>query len=193
MKRLLTAFLLVSLIFTLMISPVFGEKIIQVERKDAPSFLGYAQDRLIVVMKPQAGNIKATMSSNAIAVIGDAEFDKISNRFAVSAISKQFGKALTGPLSRYHKVILGAGTLDAAYEAYRQHPLVEKVEKVGIHSMFATPNDGYFDPYQWYHNQTSDHDIDSPEAWDIQTGADATIVAILDSGTRYYHPDLERC
>ncbi len=74
-------------------------------------------------------------------------------------------------------------------EAYRNHPMVERVEPIGIHAMYATPNDFYYS-YQWHLNQASDHDIDAPEAWDIEAGSDATVVAILDSGTRYYHPDL---
>ncbi len=190
MKRLFTAFILVSLVLATMASPVLADNIKKIERKNAPSFLGYAQDRLIVVMKPQADDIKANLNPQAVAIIGDTQFDAISQRFAVSGIKKQFATAKTGPLSRYHKVKLEAGTLDEAYEAYSNNPLVERVEKVGMHSMYATPNDSYFDPYQWYHNQTNDDDIDSPEAWNIQTGADATIVAIMDSGTRYYHRDL---
>ena len=67
--------------------------------------------------------------------------------------------------------------------------MVEKVEPIGVHAMYATPNDFYYS-YQWHLNQVSDHDIDAPEAWDVEVGADATVVAILDSGTRYYHPDL---
>ena len=94
-------------------------------------------------------------------------------------------------LSRYYKIQFnGPHDLQAVMAAYAADPTVDHVEPIGIHPMYATPNDGYYDPYQWYHNQTSDHDIDSPEAWDIQTGSDNLIIALLDSGVRYYHPDL---
>ena len=33
-------------------------------------------------------------------------------------------------------------------------------------------------------------DIDAPEAWDIQNGDPSIIVAVLDTGVRYYHKDL---
>jgi subtilisin family serine protease len=60
------------------------------------------------------------------------------------------------------------------------------------------PNDPRF-PYLWgMHNTgqtggTEDADIDAPEAWDIATGVPETsdvIVAIIDSGIDYLHPDL---
>ena len=37
---------------------------------------------------------------------------------------------------------------------------------------------------------TPDADIDAPEAWDLNTGSRGTVVAVVDSGIAYDHPDL---
>jgi PKD repeat protein len=162
--------------------------------KGIPSFLGYVPDRFIVVtnLEIDPGNIQKVQATG-VPHIGEAEFDRISDRFAVTRIQKQFHgaaqRAGAVELAKYHKITISAGDLESAMDAYRKHPRVERVEPIGIHSMYATPSDFYYS-YQWHLNQASDHDIDAPEAWDIEVGQDNTIVAILDSGTRYYHPDL---
>ncbi len=51
------------------------------------------------------------------------------------------------------------------------------------------PNDPSFST-QWSLNQTSDVDIDAPEAWDITTGSSSVVVGVIDSGIDYLHQDL---
>lgn len=60
----------------------------------------------------------------------------------------------------------------------------------------AIPNDAQF-PSQWGLNNTKqgdyyteDADIDAPEAWDLTTGNRNTVIAVIDSGVDYTHPDL---
>jgi PKD repeat protein len=185
-------FITVFLILFLLSASVWADGIKKVEQPQGiPSFLGYVPDRLIVVMKSDIGELNVQTTTRGVAYIGELEFDKISSQFAVSSIERQFpgSERKSAELARYYKVTFDAGTLKDAMEAYGNHPMVEKVEPIGIHAMYAVPSDFYYS-YQWHLNQTSDHDIDAPEAWDTEAGADAVIVAILDSGTRYYHPDL---
>jgi PKD repeat protein len=174
-----------------------ADQIKQVEQpKGIPSFLGYVQDRFVMVLKEDLGRPRMQAASNGVIHIGDTEFDRLSDQFAVSNIKQQFPGAgegrMTGgaSLANYYKVSFSEGSLEDAMAAYRDNPLVETVEPIGIHAMFATPNDTYYSPYQWFLSQTNDDDVDAPEAWDIQTGSTSTIIALLDSGTRYYHPDL---
>jgi len=62
------------------------------------------------------------------------------------------------------------------------------------------PNDTYFGQLWGLSNSgqminsrpsTDDADIDAPEAWDISTGSDTTIIAIVDDGVDYLHEDLQ--
>ena len=161
-----------------------------------PSFLGYVPDEFIVVLKPDAGEFGARSASGTRVHVGNPGLDGLADRFAVSGIRRQFPgvesdtRSSGGDLAAYHKVRIGSGMLEEAMAAYRNHPWVERVEPIGIHAMYAMPNDPDFATLQWYQSQASDHDVDSPEAWDLETGDSTVIVAIIDSGTRYYHPDL---
>ncbi len=53
-----------------------------------------------------------------------------------------------------------------------------------------TPNDFYFSS-QWALNQSTDHDIDAPEAWNLHPGTNNVTIAILDTGVDLDHPDLQ--
>lgn len=53
----------------------------------------------------------------------------------------------------------------------------------------ALPNDEFF-PLMWGLSQPNDIDINMPEAWDISTGSNKTVVAVIDTGVDYNHSDL---
>jgi hypothetical protein len=53
----------------------------------------------------------------------------------------------------------------------------------------AIPNDPFFST-QWSLHQANDVDINLPEAWSITTGSATTLIAVIDSGIDYNHPDL---
>ncbi len=59
------------------------------------------------------------------------------------------------------------------------------------------PNDTSFGQQWALHNtgQTeggvADADVDGPEAWDDETGSENVVIAVIDTGIKYNHPDLE--
>jgi len=62
-------------------------------------------------------------------------------------------------------------------------------------ALLTIPDDSRFDELWGMHNtaQTGgivDADIDAPQAWDIATDANDIIVAVIDTGVDYTHPDL---
>ncbi len=65
----------------------------------------------------------------------------------------------------------------------RRNPAVEYAEPNYISHTTATPNDDFFD-FQWHYAA-----INLPQAWDITTGSEDVVVAVIDTGV-VIHPDL---
>jgi subtilisin family serine protease len=80
-------------------------------------------------------------------------------------------------------------SVTAAAAAFEQHPEVLYAEPNRLHKLSAIPNDARFNEL-WGLNQGNDADIDAPEAWNTTTGSSNVIVAVVDSGVAYDHPDL---
>ena len=78
-------------------------------------------------------------------------------------------------------------------------PRVEYAEPNFLIRLESAPADPRY-PIQWSLNNTGqivsgrrgieDSDIDAPEAWDIITGRPEVVVAVIDSGVDFSHPDL---
>ncbi len=76
--------------------------------------------------------------------------------------------------------------VELAELSYRPVPHRDKTRQ----TTSLIPNDPQFDQQWHYHNPSTDVDIDLPEAWDIRTGSPDVIVAIMDTGLDFDHPDL---
>ena len=90
-------------------------------------------------------------------------------------------------------------TVEQALEVLESDPGVEYAEPNYYCYATATPDDTHFTNLWGLHNTgqsvngtsgTPDADIDAPEAWDITTGSSDVIIAVIDSGLDYNHPDL---
>jgi subtilisin family serine protease len=91
-------------------------------------------------------------------------------------------------------------SVEEALEIYRSDPDVEYVEpNYYRYATATTPVDTFFTRL-WGLNNTGQNvngttgtveaDIDAIEAWDITTGSNNVVVAVIDSGVDYNHPDL---
>ncbi|MBD3334918.1 MAG: PKD domain-containing protein, partial [Candidatus Eisenbacteria bacterium] len=162
-----------------------------IDRPAVPNEPAWVGDTFIAVLSHAAGTPAAVDYTRGQSS-GVAELDRLAAETGVSQMRPQFPGAAQRaiePLARHYKIHLREGRLEAAMEAYAGHPLVARVEPIGIHPVLATPNDGFYGD-QWHLDQSSDHDMDAPEAWNVETGQPAVVVAMLDTGVRYYHKDL---
>ncbi len=80
-------------------------------------------------------------------------------------------------------------SVEETVDAYQALDMVEYAEPNYIFRTTATPDDSYYST-QWGLNHAGDYDIDAPEAWDIETGSNTVVVAVIDTGIDYDHPDL---
>ncbi len=156
-------------------------------------------DEFIVEFGVDATDTLEAMGFGGEGRVGIDSLDLVCERHGVKFIRKQFqsrppkeldARALPD-LSGYTVVMidLTVTTLEAAMADFRANPLVRQVQPIGIHPIYGTPNDSSF-ASQWHLQQTSDKDIDAPEGFDIQNGDPSKIVAVIDTGVRYYHKDL---
>ena len=86
---------------------------------------------------------------------------------------------------------------DAIADLSARQDLVRQVEPDMVMRTESFPNDPKWNE-QWSLHNTGQRsgrinaDIDAPEAWSIQTGSTNVIVAVVDTGVDYNHPDLQK-
>ena len=71
-----------------------------------------------------------------------------------------------------------------------QDPSIASCEPNYIRRLSRVPNDKGFDQQLGFMDRDGKVDINAPEAWNYTTGSSDQVVAIIDSGINYHHPDL---
>lgn len=128
---------------------------------------------------------------------GIQEFDQLLDELNVNRIKEQFPNAKekvyrgrTIKLANWYKFFFkNEVDVNSVIETLSNVNGIQEVQPIGIHSVIKTSNDPKR-PDQWHLDQANDHDIDIEDAWDIETGNTDIIVAIFDTGVRYFHKDL---
>jgi subtilisin family serine protease len=128
---------------------------------------------------------------------GLAELDRLLQKFDAESLVRQFpgskmrmyrGRRID--LSGWHVIKFKKEmAVEKVAEAFKKISGVIDAQPIGIHAVNRLPNDPFL-PDQWHLDRTSGPDIAAPEAWDFETGRADIVVAVLDTGVRWFHKDL---
>jgi len=167
----------------------------------------FVPNEILIGLKPEAVSqlTQPDTRSDAVGVasLGIASLDRLSRRYHVQAIVPLFDEispadqiAQNYGLDGIYKVVVPMGVdIFAMIADYSADPAVAYAEPNRIYEVTGIPNDPDFRRQWGLHNtgQTggrADADIDAPEAWDITTGSPSVLIAVVDTGVDYNHPDL---
>jgi len=121
-------------------------------------------------------------------------------RGLVDTVAAELGLQRVGPrrspsLKTERLRLVARETVEQAVARLNRDPRVLYAEPNWRIQLLNTPNDPRY-PECWGLNNTGQTggttgaDIDAPEAWDISIGSRDVVVAVLDTGVDYTHPDL---
>jgi subtilisin family serine protease len=195
MKKIIYFFLSLFLLFT---HTAYGidVDIIHVDHPGISEFVGYVPDEIVVKFDGPVVN-RMDRSKAQTGESGIPRLDVLGSRHNVISILPQFPKAKKKmyrgkeiDLSGWHKIKFEKKiNVISVVNAYRKISGVIDAQPIGIFTLDQIPNDGNFSD-QEHLDQPNDADVDAPEAWNVETGDDTLIVAVLDTGVRYFHKDL---
>jgi len=161
----------------------------------ADDFVRNEPDRLIIVLKD---NVFPEVSQDSRGISVDVpSLDAMISRYDVSEMSRTYDwfegePERSAPDFRLHWNIVfnQRNSLDSVIAAYEALPEVDKVFPVGVYKQRGLPND--VQSNQWYlrNMDAGGKDVRAVGGWGHAMGDTNVIIAIVDSGIDWQHPDL---
>ncbi len=188
--------------FQLGANPLRAQEVLRLPFQPGPDFVGWVDDTFIFVLRPGA-RPRVDHAADGRPRVDVPSLQRLLDAHGVRGLEPLFPRAeppgagsQRPDLTRHYRVQLPAAGLDAALTDFAADPVLAQVERIGMHAVHAAPNDPYFQDSpnpnflfdQWHYWDT--HGVHVDQAWDTQAGDASVVVAILDTGVRYFHADL---
>ena len=145
---------------------------------------------LIVKFKPRVC-VNSQISTKGIVTTGYRSIDTLNEQHGVISLGKVFKpakKPVAKEIPDFINIYILKLPIDADIPsiagAYKKNPNVEYAEPNYIAHICVKPNDPYYSQ-QWAHQN-----MQSEQAWDIEKGDSSVVIAIIDTGVDWDHPDL---
>lgn len=159
----------------------------------------YHSDRFLFCLQPEL-SIEKIDSRSGTPVTGIASLDRLIALRGIVEMEPYLTGATPADmdgdivLANIYRISIGGGRsdLDQLVSDFGSEASVLYAEKEPIHYLLYSPNDGRYGQ-QWYLPK-----IEAPEAWDmfdiaggVMPGDRAIVLASVDTGVQYTHPDLK--
>lgn len=153
----------------------------------------YAEDRLFVVVPDSVRPLTITVDSLGNTWTGYDCLDSLNVQHSWIKVYKSFPHPSHDSDGIYSVVVLGPENMDSVVADYANSGCVDHAYKMLAFELVATPNDSLYlydtasGQYQWgldaFHSRVD-------QVWEITTGSPDLVVAVIDGGLFWEHPDL---
>ncbi|MDI6711552.1 MAG: S8 family serine peptidase, partial [Bacillota bacterium] len=177
----------VTLIFMFLFTQVsFAKTPLSSAKRIGEPSAAYINDEVIIRFKPEV-------------VADSTQFAKLSASLHKEIGARVLKESRTVRGLQLVKLPPGTKVTDAVVKYKRNASVLYAEPNYIIRCSAIMPNDPNFSSLWGLHNTgqlvngvagTVDADIDAPEAWNYTTGTGTIIIAVIDSGVAYDHPDL---
>ncbi len=136
--------------------------------------------------------VAARQSSTTQAQSGKDRVVAVAQR--ASLMLKESHEMVAGMHAMQVQTLSSGESLATTLARLRADPAVEYAVPDHRRHIHATPNDPLFQTYQWHlkNDSSTPSAIDASIAWDTTQGGDGIVIAVVDTGVRFDHPDLKR-
>jgi serine protease len=153
-----------------------------------------AVQRVIVKLRPDS-RIQLQSGSRSQASVeaaAAANTKRLQSIVASHGLSLEESRAISAEMHvMFVKPAIAGDTIAQTLAALNADSAVEFAEEDARRYLHAVPNDPLF-AGQWYMQSTEASATRATLAWDVQTGTNGVVIAELDTGVRFDHPDLIR-